>query len=211
MDKLITKMLFKQAAIPTPDYVFLAEDGDCVAALAEAEGSFGYPMIVKPRAEGSSVGIELIEGSRGAADQCCRVQRGFGDALLEPFISGVEVTAGILGGDVLPILELVPKRQRFYDYEAKYTRGETEFIIPARLDRRVEQRVRDLAGKAHRLLGCRGFSRVDFIIADGRRPFVLEVNTIPGLTDLSDLPAEAEKAGIDYDELVFRILADALD
>jgi D-alanine-D-alanine ligase len=123
----------------------------------------------------------------------------------------VEVTAGILGGDVLPILELVPKRQRFYDYEAKYTRGETEFIIPARLDRRVEQRVRDLAGKAHRLLGCLGFSRVDFIIADGRRPFVLEVNTIPGLTDLSDLPAEAEKAGIDYDELVFRILADALD
>lgn len=210
MDKLLTKMLFRQGGIPTPDYVFIAGDADCAATVVEAESKFGYPMIVKPRTEGSSVGVELIEGRRGAADQCRRVQRGFGDALIEPFISGREATVGILGEQALPILELAPKRRRFYDYEAKYTRGETEFIVPAKLDRRTEGRVKELALAAHRLLGCRGFSRVDLILENGRRPLFLEVNTLPGLTDLSDLPAEAEAAGIGYDELVFRILAGAL-
>ncbi len=210
IDKLISKMLFKQAGIPTPDFVAVGEDDEIGPLLATAEEKFGYPMMVKPRAEGSSVGIELIEGHRGAADRCHRVQRGFGDFIIEAFIPGMIATVGILGADVLPILELVPRRRQFYDYEAKYTRGETEFIIPARVDRRVEKRVKELALKVHRLIGCRGFSRIDLIIKDSRRPYVLEINTLPGLTDMSDVPAEAEAVGISYDELVFRILANAL-
>jgi len=210
MDKLITKMLFKQSGIPTPDFVCVCEDDECGTGLAEAEKRFGYPMVVKPRAEGSSVGVEVLEGRRGAADRCHRVQRGFGDLILEPFVPGMIATVGILGKDVLPILELVPKRQKFYDYEAKYTRGETEFIVPARVDKRTEKKVKDLAWKAHRLLGCRGFSRVDLVLEKNRRPYFLEVNTLPGLTDVSDLPAEAAEVGVSYDELVFRILADAL-
>lgn len=210
MDKLITKMLFKQEGIPTPPFEAVTEDDEIGPALTRAEKSFGYPMIIKPRAEGSSVGIELLQGKRGATDRCQRVQRGFGDFILESFIPGMIATVGILGEDVLPVLELVPKRQKFYDYEAKYTRGETDFIIPARLDKRTDKRIKELAWKAHRLIGCRGFSRVDLVVKDNRKPFLLEVNTLPGLTDISDLPAEAEAVGIDYDELVFRILADAL-
>ncbi|OYD15670.1 hypothetical protein CH330_05015 [candidate division WOR-3 bacterium JGI_Cruoil_03_51_56] len=210
MDKLVTKMLFKQAGIPTPDYLLVDEEGDISLALTKAEERFGYPMIVKPRAEGSSVGIELLPGRRGAANLCQRVQRGFGDFIIEEFISGMIATVGILGEEVLPILEVMPRRQKFYNYEAKYTRGETEFIIPARLNKRTEKRIKGLAWKAHNLIGCRGFSRVDLVIKNGRRPYFLEVNTLPGLTDISDLPAEAAAAGISYDELIFRILADAL-
>jgi D-alanine-D-alanine ligase len=167
-------------------------------------------MIAKPRAEGSSVGIELLEGRRGAVERCERVRRGFGDFLVEQFVPGMIATVGILVDEILPVLELVPKRQRFYDYEAKYTRGETDFIIPARLDPKVEKRVKELVWQTHKLLGCEGFSRTDLIVKGGKLPYLLELNTLPGLTDISDLPAQAEKAGISYDEMIFRILSDAL-
>jgi len=210
IDKLITKMLFKQAGIPTPDFVAVGAEEKLEPALAAAEKRFSYPMIVKPRSEGSSVGVEVLPGRRGAADRCHRVQRGFGAFILEPFVQGMIATVGILEGEALPVLELVPKRQLFYDYEAKYTRGETDFIIPARLEKRTLKRVQELALRAHQLIGCRGFSRVDLVVKGRRYPHFLEVNTIPGLTDMSDLPAEADSVGIGYDELVFRILADAL-
>jgi len=211
MDKAVTKMLFKQTGIPTPDFVLVGAEDDAEEALGRAERMFGYPMIVKPRSEGSSVGIEIMPGKRGALELVERAQRGFGDSIVEPFLKGMIATVGILGNDALPILELVPKRQQFYGYEAKYTRGETDFIVPARLDQKTEERVKDLAKKAHRLVGCRGFSRLDMIIKDGKNPYFLEINTLPGLTDVSDLPAEAQAVGISYDELIFRILSDALD
>jgi D-alanine-D-alanine ligase len=130
--------------------------------------------------------------------------------VLEQFVPGMIATVGILVDEPLPILELVPRRQAFYDYEAKYTRGETEFVMPARLDAKAAGKVRDLALKAHRLMGCSGFSRVDLVIKHGKLPHFLEINTLPGLTDISDFPAEAEHAGISYDEMIFRILSDAL-
>lgn len=211
IDKVFTKMLFRQIGVPTPDFVSVGRDDDVSEGLAEAERRFGYPMIAKPRCEGSSVGIELLEGKRGALDRCERVWRGFGEMLIEPFIEGMIATVGIVGEEVLPILELVPKSQRFYNYEAKYIRGETEFIIPARLSARVEAKIKEMAMRIHREFGCKGFSRLDLIVKDGQKPYFLEVNTLPGLTDLSDLPIQAEHAGISYDELIFRILADALE
>ncbi|MEO0070600.1 MAG: D-alanine--D-alanine ligase [candidate division WOR-3 bacterium] len=210
IDKIFTKMILRQLGIPTPDFITVSSEEDVTEGLAEAEKQFGYPLIVKPRCEGSSVGIELLEGRRGALERCERVWRGFGDILIEPFIEGMIATVGIVGQDVLPILELLPRSQRFYSYEAKYTRGETDFIIPARLTPRVESKIKELAMKAHQGLGCKGFSRIDLIVKDGTKPYFLEVNTLPGLTDISDLPAQAEYAGISYDELIFRILADAL-
>jgi D-alanine-D-alanine ligase len=210
IDKVITKMLFERVGIPTPPYFIIDTGANLPAIVAHAEKQFGYPMIAKPRAEGSSVGIELLEGRRGAVDRSERVRRGFGDILLEKFIPGMIATVGILVDEPLPILELVPRRQAFYDYEAKYTRGETEFVLPARLDPKVADKVRDLALKAHRLMGCSGFSRVDLVIKQGKLPYFLEINTLPGLTDISDFPAEAEHVGISYDEMIFRILSDAL-
>jgi len=211
MDKLLTKMLFKHGGIPTPEYVFVGAKDDLMGLLGEAEKKLAYPMMAKPRCEGSSVGIELLEGRRGAVERCERVRRGFGDFLLEEFVPGMIATVGILVKDALPVLELVPKRQRFYDYEAKYTRGETDFIIPARLDAKVDKRIKELALKAYNLMECRGFARLDLIVKQGKLPYFLEINTLPGLTDISDLPAEAQAAGVSYDELIFRILADALD
>lgn len=210
MDKVFTKELFRRWGVPTPDDVVIGADDPVGSAVAEAEKKFGYPMIAKPRAEGSSVGIELLEGRRGAVERCERVRRGFGDILLEQFVPGMVATVGILVNEALPILELVPKRQKFYDYEAKYTRGETDFILPARLDPKVEQQIKDLAVRAFRRAGCKGFARVDLVVKGAKQPYFLEINTLPGLTDISDLPAEAEAAGISYDELIFRILADAL-
>ncbi len=210
MDKVFTKELFRRWGIPTPDDVVIGAEEPIAPVLAEAEKRFGYPMIAKPRSEGSSVGIELLEGKRGAAERCERVRRGFGDILLEQFIPGMVATVGILVNETLPILELVPKRQKFYDYEAKYTRGETDFIVPARLDAKVEQQIREMAMRAFKRVGCKGFARIDLVVKNGKQPYFLEINTLPGLTDISDLPAEAEAAGISYDELIFRILADAL-
>lgn len=211
IDKVYTKMLFRQIGVPTPDFVSVGQDDDVAEGLAEAERRFGYPLIVKPRSEGSSVGIELLEGKRGALDRCERVWRGFSEMFIEPFIEGMIATVGVVGEQVLPILELVPKQQRFYSYEAKYIRGETEFICPASLSHRIEKRIKELAMKVYRELGCKGFARLDLIVKDGRQPYFLEVNTLPGLTDISDLPMQAEAAGISYDELIFRILADALE
>lgn len=210
IDKVITKMLFERVGIPTPPYFVIEVGADVAAVVAEAEKQFGYPMIAKPRGEGSSVGIELLEGRRGAADRCERVRRGFGDILLEQFVPGMIATAGVLLDEPLPILELLPRRQAFYDYEAKYTRGETEFVLPARLDPKVADKIKELALKAHRLAGCSGFSRIDLVVKQGKLPYFLEINTLPGLTDISDFPAEAEHAGISYDEMIFRILSDAL-
>ncbi len=210
IDKVISKMLFERVGIPTPPYFVIESGADVAAIVAEAEKHFGYPMIAKPRGEGSSVGIELLEGRRGAVERCERVRRGFGDILLEQFVPGMIATVGILVEEPLPILELVPRQQAFYDYEAKYTRGETEFVLPARLDTKVADRIKELALKAHKLMGCSGFSRVDLVVKQGKLPYFLEINTLPGLTDISDFPAEAEHAGISYDEMIFRILADAL-
>ncbi len=210
IDKVITKMLFERVGIPTPPYFLIQSGAEVAGIVAEAEKAFGYPMIAKPRAEGSSVGIELLEGRRGAVERCERVRRGFGDILLEQFVPGMIATVGILVEEPLPILELVPKQQAFYDYEAKYTRGETEFVLPARLDPKVAEKIKELALKAHKLMGCSGFSRVDLVVRQGKLPYFLEINTLPGLTDISDFPAEAEHAGISYDEMIFRILADAL-
>ena len=130
----------------------------------------------------------------------------------EQYIKGTEVTVGVLGVGretrALPVLELVPKNE-FYDYEAKYTAGMTTFHVPARIPGDVTARVQDVGLSAHHALGCHGFSRVDMIIAQDGSPFIIEVNTLPGLTDLSDLPAQADAAGISYDDLIVEILSSA--
>jgi D-alanine-D-alanine ligase len=136
----------------------------------------------------------------------------FRDVFAEQFVAGMEVTVGILGVDrsarALPVLELVPTNE-FYDYEAKYTAGMTTFHVPARLSEQVTAHVQDVALRAHQCLGCHGFSRVDMMVDSEGRPFITEVNTLPGLTDLSDLPAQASAAGISYDDLILEILESA--
>lgn len=212
LDKLISKRIFASEGIPTPSYipVFLEDDVDPIASSAVQQ--LGLPLVVKPRAEGSSIGIEIVETEEKIPATLLRLRESFGDLLVEKYIPGMTATCGVLGtGDytkTLPVLELVPKR-KFYDYEAKYTKGATQFIVPARLPSEKYESTQNIALKAHKAVGCWGFSRVDLIVSPNGEPYVLEVNTMPGMTELSDLPAEAKAAGMSYDELVFEMLCSA--
>jgi D-alanine-D-alanine ligase len=210
IDKIVSKRLFEADGIPTPAWVALQAADDLPARLALARERLGLPVIIKPRYEGSSVGMEIIRSPDRLEPAARATLEKFGDLLIEKFIPGMIATVGILDEQPLPILELVPRRREFYDYKAKYTAGETEFILPARLAPAVAAEVQSLALKCHRTLNCRGFSRVDAVIEDNERPLFLEVNTLPGLTDISDLPAAAAHVGISFDQLVLRILESAL-
>jgi len=210
MDKWVCKWIFARNDIPTPRFVTLHAGEDHVPAARRAAEDFGFPVVVKPRYEGSSVGVKIAHDELALLEETRRIQTEFGDILLEEFISGMTGTAAILDNQALPLLELVPKTQDFYDYQAKYTRGATKFICPARITPEQTRLTQEIALRAFRSIGARHFGRVDFMLTEHGQPYFLEVNTIPGLTDLSDLPAEAMQIGISYDELIVRITLMAL-
>jgi D-alanine-D-alanine ligase len=206
MDKLRSKEVFRLHNIATPPYYSLgAEDVDRIKAL---HGSFGYPAVVKPRREGSSVGVSIVRDVEGLVDAVHEALRFDDDVLVERFIKGREVCVGLLDGRVLGAIEIAPQRE-FYDYQAKYTAGTTEYHFPARLSPTRYRCVLTLAEKANRALDCTGPSRVDLLVTEGDNEYVLEVNSLPGMTQTSLLPKIAAGAGYTYDKLVEAILAGA--
>lgn len=203
MDKLKSKEMFRLHNIPTPPY-YLASEND-LADLDELHGSFGFPVIVKPRSEGSSIGLAKahdLASLRAGIEAALDYDR---SVLVERFIKATEVHVGILDGRVLGAIEVVPK-SGLYDYKAKYTAGETEYIIPPRIAPTRARGVMNLAERAARALGCTGACRVDLLVTEGENEYVLEVNTLPGMTPTSLLPKIAEDAGIDYGSLCEMIL-----
>lgn len=212
LNKLASKKIFREEGIPTPPYAFLPKNNS--TPMTAITQRLGFPLVVKPLEEGSSYGVVILRKAKEVVPALRKQHREYGDLLAEKYISGMTVTVGILGCGTgtraLPVLELVPKNA-FYDLEAKYTPGLTEFIIPARLPQRHYRELQEQALRAHHTLNCHGFSRVDAIVDTKLgKPFILEVNTIPGMTNLSDLPAEANAAGISYDVLVLEMLESAL-
>lgn len=209
MNKVMSKKIFQLEGIPSPKHLEYDRRSDIHRALDQITEQFSFPVVVKPVNEGSSLGVIIADDNSSLADGLKSDIDEFGHVMVEEFIDGASVTVGILGVNentrALPVLELRP-RTRFYDYNAKYTPGVTEFVCPAELESTIYRRTQDFALKAHTYLGCRGFSRVDMQVNPEAGPFVLEVNTIPGMTKLSDLPAEAEVEGMSYDELVEEIL-----
>jgi D-alanine-D-alanine ligase len=203
MDKLKAKEMFRLYNVPTPPY-YVATRAD-LEELAELHGSFGFPVIVKPRGEGSSVGMtkagSLLE--LAAAIETALEHDPF--ALVERYVRAMEVCVGILDGRVLGAIEVVPK-SGIYDYQAKYTAGMTEYICPPRLATTRARGVMNLAERAARALGCTGACRVDLLVTEGENEYVLEVNTLPGMTPTSLLPKIAASAGIDYTALCEAIL-----
>lgn len=206
MDKLKAKEMFRLHNIPTPPY-YVVSNAE-LADLEEIHGSFGFPVIVKPRGEGSSIGLtkaadmnQLRSGIEAALmhDKC---------ALVERYIKATEVHVGILDGRVLGAIEVVPK-SGLYDYDAKYTPGETDYILPPRIAPTRARGVMNLAERAARALGCTGAVRVDLLVTEGENEYVLEVNTLPGMTPTSLLPKIAAHAGIDYGSLCEMILDSA--
>lgn len=210
MNKIMTKKILQFSNIPVPKYFpdcRQASYGDInLDIIKKVVGD--PPYVVKPVALGSSIGVHIIRNIDNLEDTFYKVKKEHTDAFVEEFIDGVTVTCGILGKKPLPLLELVSKRE-FYDYKAKYTKGLTEFIIPARLEDDVYKRTQEIALMTHKIIGCRGFSRVDMMVK-GENVYVLEINSIPGLMELSDLPAEAKHIGISYDEVVLKILEETI-
>lgn len=210
MNKVASKRIFESLKIPTPRFRKIEKDEDIERQCQGIIEELGLPLIAKPTSEGSSLGVKIIKDKEELEPSIREIINEYKDAFVEEFITGTHVTVGILNSLTLPILELVPKGE-FYDYKAKYTSGMTEFIIPARLTPHVYKETQRIALSSHKALGCYGFSRVDIIVSHDGIPYVHDVNTIPGLTELSDLPAQAKAAGIDYDELILRMLKTAID
>jgi D-alanine-D-alanine ligase len=198
--------MFRLHNVPTPPY-YVATEAD----LLELDGlhsSFGFPVIVKPRSEGSSIGLAKahdLAALRIGIEAALEHDRW---ALVERYIKATEVHVGLLDGRLLGAIEVVPKGD-LYDYTAKYTPGETDYVIPPRIAPTRIRGVMNLAERAVRALGCTGACRVDLLVTEGENEYVLEVNTLPGMTPTSLLPKIAEHAGIAYGELCEMILAGA--
>jgi D-alanine-D-alanine ligase len=213
MNKIQAKRLFQSQKLPTAPWAEYREELWPVWREQIAE-EIGFPCVVKPVAEGSSIGVQIVHSEEELIPASQATRDEFGDFFVEKFIPGKEITTGILRIDgedrALPLIELRPHRE-FYDYIAKYTPGECDFIIPAELDAQTTIRVQEIALQAHRALGCFGFSRVDLRLTPKGEPYLLEVNTLPGMTDTSDLPKAAAALGIGFDDLVERMLQTALE
>jgi D-alanine-D-alanine ligase len=204
MDKKQSKMIFSALGLPTPEFEVLSRGARGIWPLRRLE----CPVVVKPTCEGSSIGVSVVR-SRGALRPALAAAFRYDpEALVERYIPGRDLTVGVLDDEALAVVEMRP-RGGFYGYGPKYREGETEYLVPAPLTKRQAARTRELALAAHRALGCRGASRVDFRLDERGRPLLIEVNTIPGMTATSLLPKSAAAAGIGFDELVGRILADA--
>ena len=213
MNKLMTKRVLSTIDIPTPNYLALSPEADLQEQCDEAVNRLGFPLVIKPTSQGSSIGVSIVKEVSELLRIARKTQFEFGEIFCEQYIQGQEITVGLLGVKqnlrALPVLELVPNRE-FYDYEAKYTEGMTEFIVPARLSNRLTKRVQEIALNTHKAIGCCGASRIDMMVDAGGNPYVIELNTLPGLTQLSDLPAQAEAMGIPYDQLIVEILTSAM-
>lgn len=217
MDKPLARRILVSAGLLVPAALDLASveltDGPAIEAAADRiVARLGLPTVIKVAAGGSSLGVE-IAATRAEVCQSLTRLRQVDDVLLcEAFISGVELTAGVLHGvggglEALPIVEIAPRGQRWFDYEAKYDPSLTEEIVPARIAPHVEERAREIGRVAHLALGCRGVSRTDLILSTTGELYVLETNTLPGLTSASLLPKAAAAIGCGYGELLERIIA----
>ncbi len=203
MDKVGSLRIFSVHGIAVPRSVVL--ERSAYFAHWKSHLKLAYPVVVKPASHGSSIGLSIVDGPAGidaAVEQAFR----YDDRLIvQEFIAGRELTVGILAETPLPVIEIVPKN-RFFDYEAKYKAGMTDYILPAQLAPQVQSKVQRLALSAHRLLGCWGCSRVDMILDAKETPFVLEINTIPGMTQTSLLPKAARLVECDFAHLCLRLI-----
>jgi len=207
MNKEYTKKILSTAGLPLIKSVLITKGDN----LYQKVKSLNYPMMIKPVSEGSSFGMAKVNNTDELVKAVFDASKFNQDILIEEYLEGVSATVGVLekGNEIFAteILELRPHNE-WYDYEAKYTKGMTDFILPAELTDDMTQKVKELSIKAFKICGCSSVSRVDFLIV-GNIPYILEINTSPGMTDTSDLPAQAEAMGISYDELVEMTLMSA--
>jgi D-alanine-D-alanine ligase len=207
MNKLVAKQLYNQAGLPVPPYLVLNSKDNL--DIKDIEARLGSFLVIKPLAGGSSVGMSIIQSVDSLPDAVETAFKYDQSVLIESFIDGIEITGGVLGNDnpeALPLVEIVPGADYdFFDYEAKYTPGATEEICPARIDDPITDKAKTYAVMAHQALACKGYSRTDMIIR-GNEVFVLETNTIPGMTATSLFPQAAAAAGLPFGQLMDRLI-----
>ena len=199
MDKLVTKKILLNAKLPTPKFMEYRSGKVC----------FTLPAVVKPVDGGSTIGVTIVKKAKAmnkaialARKYCCSV-------MLEEYIKGREVTVPVFFGKALSIIEIIPKTA-FYDFKAKYTAGMSVHVMPAKLDRKLYVKVQELAVKTHKALGLGDYSRIDFMISKKGAPYIIEANTLPGLTNTSLLPEAVKYEGLSFEQMVLKMLAGAL-
>jgi len=205
MDKLRTKQIWLGMGLPTPPYRLV----ESAAELAAAATELGLPLAVKPSREGSSIGISRVSDAAQLQGAWERAAACDSPVLVEPWIQGWEYTGALLQGEALPLIRLETPRD-FYDYEAKYHADDTRYLCPCGLSSERESELRELVRRAYAAVDGRGWGRVDFLVDGQDRPWLLEVNTVPGMTDHSLVPMAARAAGLSFEDLVWRILETSL-
>lgn len=212
MNKILSKQLYVHAGLPTAPFLIAdrAAPPDPAAVIAR----LGLPVVVKPEHEGSSIGLTIVRDSEKLADAFTKAWEFDKRCMVEKYIPGIEITAGVLGNDkiqALPLIEIVPgDAYEYFDYTAKYTPGASKEICPARVSPAITAKAQELAIRAHQALCCRGYSRTDMILS-GDDLYILETNTIPGMTETSLFPQAAAKAGIGFSELLDKLIELALE
>jgi D-alanine-D-alanine ligase len=204
MDKLRTKRIWQAEGLPTAPYAILTKESDLKAVAHR----LGMPLFVKPANEGSSVGMTKVKRAADLDEAFSLAVNYDSVVIAEKFIDGPELTVGILGDEVLPIIRIETPRE-FYDYEAKYIANDTRYLIPCGLPKAKEKQLQALCLKAFRALGCTGWGRVDLMLSRQGRPYLLEINTSPGMTDHSLVPMAARAVGLSYEDLCVKILEGA--
>ncbi len=206
MDKWRCKLLWQELALPVPACEVLDEKSD----FAAVERELGLPLFVKPAREGSSVGISKVTQSGGLAAAYAIAAEHDPLVLAEQYLGGGEYTVAILGDEALPVVKIVPGAE-FYDYEAKYLSNDTKYLCPADLSAEKEQELQQLSLKAFAAVGCSGWGRIDILLDEAGKAYLLEANTLPGMTDHSLVPMAARAAGMSIEDLVWRILEQSME
>ncbi len=207
MNKHISKMMFRQAEMETAPWILLSGEGsgEISTVANRVEINLGFPCVVKPNAQGSTIGLTVVE-SREQLGRAVELAREYDQqVIVEQYIPGRDLTVAILDAEPLPVVEIIPKHQ-VYDYTCKYTQGMSQYVVPAQISPKLQQQINSQALRAYQILNCRGYGRVDFRLSAEGRLFCLEVNTLPGMTQTSLVPKAAKAAGIEFPELVDRIV-----
>jgi len=207
MNKVVSKQLYEKAGLPVIPY--LVYDRDDTVDVEKCTSQIGLPLVVKPVEAGSSVGMSIVRSAADLQDALAKAAEFDKAILVESYIEGTELTAGVIGNkelDALPIIEIIPdEAHEFFDYEAKYTAGVTREICPARINEELTQKAQSYAKIAHRSLFCRGYSRTDMILKDDEI-YALETNTIPGMTATSLFPQAAQQAGMSFSQVLDKLI-----
>jgi len=210
MDKHITKSIIKHGGVSTANWLILERNNyNFIRLMKELETKFTFPIVIKPNDQGSAIGLSICKNVEEVEDGIELAFQFSKKILIEQYIEGYEVTVGIIGEQVLPVLEIKPKHF-YYDYDCKYTDGMSEYEVPAKFPQEVCDLLQSQSILAYNSVGCKNYGRIDFRLDKDHNPFCLEINTLPGLTSTSLLPKAAKAIGISFEELIDRIIQKSL-